>query len=376
MNFLAWLFAALAAGSGVYCILVVVAARKYRSVQPPRVTAHAPVSVLKPLAGLDEGLEDNLRSFFEQKYQHFELLFATRRDDDPALSVVRKLQAEYPLIRSRIVLAGEPLYANAKVWSLGRMTAEAVHDVLVMSDSDIRVGPDFLRVVSAEFSDPKLGVSTCPYRAVAGRSLASTLEAIGMNTEFLSGVLVARMLEGMKFALGPTLTARREAIENAGGWPHLAEFLAEDFVLGHEAAEKGWTVILSSYIVEHRIGSQPWLANAAHRLRWFRSTRRSRPAGYIGQLFTNPLPLVLLMWASQPGWWPLAFILLALRASAAYATAAYILHDRETIRRWYLIPVQDLLSFAFWLAGFFGTTIHWRGRRYELLADGRFRLIQ
>jgi ceramide glucosyltransferase len=196
-----------------------------------------------------------------------------------------------------------------------------------------------------------------------------------MNTEFLSGVLVARMLEGMKFALGPTLTARREAIAGSGGWPYLAEFLAEDFVLGNQAAENGWTVILSSYVIEHRIGSQAWRANATHRLRWYRSTRRSRPAGYIGQLFTNPLPLILLMWIARPSWWPLALVLLALRIAAAYATAGYILHDRTTARRWYLVPVQDMLSFVFWLAGFFGNTIHWRGRRYEVLPDGRFRLL-
>jgi ceramide glucosyltransferase len=376
METLGWLCAALAAGSGVYCILVLAAAWRYRSVQPPAVSPEIAVSVLKPLAGLDEGLETNLRSFFEQRYPRFELLFATRHDNDPALSVVKKLQAEYPNIRSRIVLAGEPPYANAKVWSLERMTAEAAHDVLVMSDSDIRVGADFLSVVSAEFSNPKLGVSTCPYRAVAGRgSLASTLEAIGMNTEFLSGVLVARLLEGMKFALGPTLTARRRAIDDAGGWPHLAEYLAEDFVLGKQAAEKGWTVILSSYVIEHRIGSQPWRANAAHRLRWYRSTRRSRPAGYIGQLFTNPLPLILLMWLARPAWWQFALVLLLLRAVAAYATAGYVLRDHMTARMWYLLPVQDLLSFAFWLAGFFGNTIHWRGRRYELLPDGRFRVL-
>lgn len=368
-------FAVLAAGSGIYCLLVVVAAWKYRSVHPPAGEAQIPLSVLKPLAGLDEGLEVNLRSFFEQDYPSFELLFATRHDSDPAAALARRLQSEYPHVPSRLLLVGEPPYANAKVWSLERMTAEASHDVLVMSDSDIRVGPRFLRTIAAEFSDPKLGVSTCPYRAVAGQSLASTLEAIGMNTEFLSGVLVARMLEGMKFALGPTLTARREAIADAGGWPNLAEFLAEDFVLGNRAAAKGWRVLLSSYVIEHRIGSQAWQANATHRLRWYRSTRRSRPAGYVGQLFTNPLPLILLAWAARPEWWPLALLLLILRGAAAFATAGYVLHDRVTARLWFLIPVQDLLSFGFWLAGFFGNTIQWRGRRYELLRDGRFRLI-
>jgi ceramide glucosyltransferase len=373
MSVLAWPLLALAVGSGVYCILVLVAARRYLAVRPPAPSETIPLSVLKPLSGVDEGLEDNLRSFFEQDYPTFGLLFAVRHDTDPAVAIVRRLQSEYPRVPSRLLLVGEPPYANAKVWSLERMTAEAAHDVLVMSDSDIRVGPGFLRTVAAEFSDQRVGVSTCPYRAVPGRSAASTLEAIGMNTEFLSGVLVARIVEGMKFALGPTLSARKQVIAGIGGWPYLAEFLAEDFVIGNAAAEKGWTVILSSYVIEHRIGSQSWRANAAHRLRWYRSTRRSRPSGYIGQLFTNPLPLALLLWLARPDWWPVAAGVAGLRVLAAWATAGQVLHDRLTARLFFLVPVQDVLSFVFWVAGFFGNTITWRGRRYLLLADGRFR---
>jgi ceramide glucosyltransferase len=375
MFFIACLLLAVATGAGVYCILVLLAARSWKAVAIPPRTSDVYLSVLKPLAGLDEGLETNLRSFFTQRYPHYELLFALRHDSDPAAAVVRKLEAEFPHVASRLIFVGEPPYANAKVWSLERMTIEARHDVLVMSDSDIRVGPDFLDVVAAEFSDAKLGVSTCPYRAVPGASTASTLEAIGMNTEFLSGVLVARMLEGMRFALGPTLTARRETIAAVGDWPHLAEFLAEDFVIGNLAAERGWRVILSSYVIEHRIGSQGWRANGRHRLRWYRSTRRSRPAGYVGQLFTNPLPLALLLLAARPEWWPAAAVVVALRTAAAWATAGWVLHDPLTARRWYFVPVQDVFSFVFWVAGFFGNTIDWRGRRYELLADGRFRRI-
>jgi ceramide glucosyltransferase len=375
IELLGWIFAALSAGSGVYCILVVVAAWKYKSVPPPTASSQTPLSVLKPLSGMDEGLEANLRSFFEQDYASFELIFAVRHENDAAVPIVRRLQTEYRAVPSRLLLVGEPPYANAKVWSLDRMTAAAQHDVLVMSDSDIRVEQGFLRVVAAEFSEPKLGVSTCPYKAVPGRSGASITEAIGMNTEFLSGVLVARMLEGMRFALGPTLTARRQVIEQVGGWPYLAEFLAEDFVIGNQAAEKGWTVILSSFVVEHRIGSQPWRKNATHRLRWYRSTRRSRRAGYIGQLFTNPLPLVILCWAARPDFWPLAATVAVLRVAAAWATAGLVLRDSLTARLWYLVPVQDLLSFVCWLGGFFGNTIDWRGRKYELLPDGRFRLL-
>ncbi|HYP06298.1 MAG TPA: bacteriohopanetetrol glucosamine biosynthesis glycosyltransferase HpnI [Bryobacteraceae bacterium] len=374
---LGWLLLALVAGSLVYCLLVIVAARRYLAVWPsPMPGPLPPLSVLKPLAGLDLGLESNLRTFFTQDYPSYELLFAVRTQDDPAVPVVRRLQAEYPHVPSRLLLVGEPPYPNAKVWSLAHMTEAARHDILVMSDSDIRVDPQFLQVIAAEFQDAKLGVSTCPYRAVPGPSLWSQLEALGMNTEFLSGVVVARMLEGMRFALGPTATARRQALNDIGGWDKLKDYLAEDFVLGNAAAAQGWGVILSSYVVEHHIGSQAFGANARHRIRWFRSTRRSRPAGYVGQLFTNPVPLALLMWGVRPDWWPVIALTAAVRAFAAYATAGWILHDPLTARRWYLLPLQDILSFVFWIAGFFGKTILWRGRRYLLMKDGTFRLIE
>jgi ceramide glucosyltransferase len=372
-----WALLLLAVGSGVYSLMVVEAARRYLSVRPTPLPREIPLSVLKPLAGLDLGLESNLRTFFEQDYRECELLFAVRTEADPAVPVVRRLQAEFPGVASRLLFVGEPPYANAKVWSLERMTEAARHEILVMSDSDIRVTPEFLRVMAAEFgADPQVGVTSCPYRAVPGAgSGASLMEAIGMNTEFLSTAVVARMVEGMRFALGPTLSARKQVIAEIGGWAYLAEYLAEDFVIGNAAAEKGWTVLFSSYVIEHHIGAQTWRGNAIHRLRWFRSTRRSRPAGYVGQLFTNPLPLVLLMWAARPEWWPVAVAVTVARVLAAVATAGWILHDRLTLRWWFLVPVQDVISFVFWVAGFFGNTILWRGRRYHLLADGRFRLV-
>jgi ceramide glucosyltransferase len=373
---MSWLLAGLVAGSLVYCLLVVLAARRYLRVRPSALRDVPPLSVLKPLAGLDDGLESNLRTFFEQTYPKFELIFAVRLASDPAVAVVRKLQAEYPHVATRLLYVGEPPYPNAKVWSLHHMTEAARHDLLIMSDSDIRVTPDFLNVIAAEFQDSRLGVSTCPYRAVPGSSLWSTLEAIGMNTEFLSGVLVARMLEGMKFALGPTATARKQVLQDIGGWDRLKDYLAEDFVLGNFAVEKGWRVLLSSYLIEHHIGSQSFATNARHRLRWFRSTRRSRPAGYVGQIFTNPLPLALLLCAIRPEWWMLLIGVIVVRTLAALACAGWILRDPLTLHRWYLVPVQDVLSFLFWVGGFFGNTITWRGRRYLLMKDGTFQLIE
>jgi ceramide glucosyltransferase len=319
------ILAGLTAGSLVYCVLTLIAARRYLSVRPPAAQVLPPISVLKPLAGVDEGLEQNLRTFFEQDYPDFEVLLAVRTSADPAVEVVHRLQARYPQVPSRLIFTGEPPYPNAKVYSLDRMLAVASHDLIVMADSDVRVTSEMLRTVAAEFEDPRLGLATCPYRGVPGSSFWSVLEALGLNTEFLSGVLVARMLDGMKFALGPTIVARRHVLAKIGGFDQLKDFLAEDFVMGKLAADAGFGVILSSYVIEHRIGSQTFGSNLRHRLRWCRSTRRSRPWGYVGQVFTNPLPPALLLWLAWPALWPLAVATIAMRGMAGWATAGWVL---------------------------------------------------
>jgi ceramide glucosyltransferase len=372
---LALLLLALVAGSLVYCVLTIIASVRYRGVRPPALGTATPISILKPLAGVDDGLEENLRSFFEQDYPDFEILFAVRSPVDPAIAIVERLRAGYPAIPSRLVVTGEPPYPNAKVYSLDRMLAAARYDLLVMADSDIRVTREMLSTIAAEFQDPHLGMATCPYRAVSGPSVWSTLEAVGLNTEFLGGVLVARMLDGVKFALGPTITARRSTLQGIGGFDAVKDYLAEDFVMGKLAAERGDGVTLSSYIIEHRIGAQPFGANLKHRLRWCRSTRRSRPWGYVGQVFTNPMPLVLLLNMVRPEWWPLLIVTALFRAAAGWATAWYVLRDPLTLGLWWIVWFQDILSFLIWAAGFFGNTILWRGRKYYLLSDGRFELV-
>jgi ceramide glucosyltransferase len=232
-----------------------------------------------------------------------------------------------------------------------------------------------LRVIAAEFQDEELGLATCPYRAVAGRSFWSTLEAAGLNTEFISGILVARMIEGMKFAVGPTIVARRRALERIGGFDRLKDYLAEDFVMGRLVAESGERVILSSYVIEHRIGSQAFGPNLRHRLRWNRSTRRSRPWGYAGQVFTNPLPLALILLSLRPDWWPMFAAAVGLRAAAGWTVARWVLRLRLSPSWWLLLAAQDIAGFLMWMAGFFGKTILWRGRKYYLLSDGTFKTV-
>jgi len=365
----------LAAGALAYCVLVLLAVRSYLRQPRPELSRPVPISVLRPLAGADEGLEENLRCYFRQDYSEFEILAAVRTADDPARAVFERVRAEFPHIPAQLIVTGEPPYPNAKVFSLALMLAAARHDLIVMADSDTRVGPGMLRGLAAEFEDPALGVATCPYRAVPGPSFWSRLEALGMNTDFLAGLLAARLIEGVRFAVGPTIAARRQALEAIGGMEQLREYLAEDFVLGRRVADSGWRVILSRNLIEHHIGSHTPRENFRHRLRWMRSTRRSRRWGYLGQIFTYPLPLALLVATFCPRAWPLAVATALARAAAAWAVGRGILRDPLLARFWYLLPLEDLLSFLFWIAGFFGNTITWRGRRYYLDRDGRFRPI-
>ncbi len=337
----------LLAGSLVYCVLVMVAARRYLSAKLPPAARVPSISVIKPLCGQDDGLEDNLRSFFAQDYPEFEVLLAVHRADDPAAALAEKIIDEYAgKVNARLIVTGESPIPNAKAYSLNRLVREAKHELLVMSDSDVRVRPGLLAHLAREFEEPRVGLITCPYLAVAGDSLWSRLEAIGMNTELLSGVLVARM----------------------------QEFLAEDFVIGHRAAEMGHGVLLSSCVIEHRIGSQGMLHNLSHRLRWTRSTRRSRPAGYWGQIFTYPLPLALLLWAVYGAAWPVVLLALVLRTGAALGTSGGVVHDPLLRRQWWLLPFQDVLGFLVWIGGFFGGTIVWRDRKCTVLRDGRLQV--
>ncbi len=382
------ILAVLVVGSWAYSLLTVVAAWRYKVRQPGPLRQAVPISILKPLAGAEEELEANLRSFFEQDYEEFEIVFAARRADDPALETVRLLEEEFPNVSCSVLVTGEPPYPNGKVYSVDKMIRSSRHDLLVMSDSDIRVKPDMLKVVAAEFQDEKIDLLTCPYRAIPGRSFWSRLEAIGINTEFLSGLLTARLVEGVRFAVGPTIVARKKLIEDLGGFSRFSPYLAEDFALGKLAAEEGYGVELSCYRVDHYIAGRPgsgaeaagrreWVENLKHRLRWARSTRRSRPWGYVGQVFTYPIPWALGAAAIMP--WAAAEVLGAtvlLRVVAVWAVAGRLLHDRLTRRRFWLVPVQDLLGWMVWIAGFFGNRIEWRDRTYRLLADGRFELIE
>ncbi len=374
---LTYIVAGIVVGGCVVYVLTIVAVAQFRSrpsVSKPTALPSIGISVLKAVHGDEPGLEQNLRSFFEIKYPTFELLFAARDDDDPALSLARELSRHYPHVQTKILVTGEPTCPNAKVFSLGKMAAAAQHDLLVISDSDIRAVESYLTNIAAEFSDPKVGVVSFPYRALPAASFWSLLEALGMNSEFWGGVVLAQMLTPMDFAVGPTMVISRDCLNAVGGFESVNDYLAEDFVLGQKARAAGFDVRLGESVVEHRIGADAFASNFRHRIRWNRSTRCSRPWGYLGQVFTNPLPWALLAvpLSGFAGWtiWMLAACAF-LRFAALLAVGPVFLRDRLTLKYFWLVPLQDFASLVVWFLAFFGNTITWRGRQFRLTTDGR-----
>ncbi|MES1258908.1 MAG: bacteriohopanetetrol glucosamine biosynthesis glycosyltransferase HpnI [Acidobacteriota bacterium] len=365
---------ALLTGSLVYCVIAMVAAWRYRRSGAPLLQVFPPVSVLRPLAGAEDNTEANLRSLFAQQYPAFEVLLSVHDPADPAAAVARRVMADFPHVPARLLVAGVSMRPNAKVWSLRALLPQARHEHLVMADSDIRLEPDCLRLVISELSQPDVGLVTCPYRAAGGPSLWSRLEALGLNTDFLAGMLTQRLLNGMDFAIGCTVATRKAELAAIGGLEELQRYLAEDFMMGNLMHRRGRRVVLSRSVIEHHIGNDPFLKNWAHRLRWARSTRRSRRLGYAGEIFTKPVALALLLWLAAPGAWGFVPIALFFRAGVAWMTAVEILNDPLLARWWWLLPAEDISSFVTWVLGFFGKTITWRGRKLVVARDGSFEM--
>jgi ceramide glucosyltransferase len=336
-----------------------------------------PVTLLKPLHGLEPELERNLESFFVQDYPDFEIIFGARDGNDPALTIVRKLHQRHPKVKAKIVISGNPDKPNAKICSLDKMDAAASNVYLVISDSDVRVEPNYLREVVLPLLDPKVGLVTCLYRGVPTGGLWSRLEALGMSVEMTSGVVVADMLEGMRFALGPTMAVRRDALEKAGGFGALSGYCADDYVLGKRIFEAGYRVVLSHHVIDHIVLGRSFRSSALHQVRWMKSTRFSRPAGHIGAGLTYAMPFGLLgmIVALVTGHWWLGAGFLAWavlnRVVMAIASGLWVVRDRRALQYCWLYPVRDFTGFCFWCASFFGNTIVWRGERYRLEQDGK-----
>src|SRR5215467_13642513 len=283
--------------STVFLFLALEAARRFR--REPRQTLPDRtdwpfVSILKPLHGMEPMLERNLESFFRQDYPTFEIVFGARQREDPALQIVEGLRLKYPQVRTSVVLSGEPEYPNAKVFALEKMVSAAGGNYLVITDSDVYVRPDCLKEVVMPLLDPAVGVVTCLYRGVAAGGFWSMLEALGMSVEMTSGVLIANMLEGMRFALGPTMATRKDMLESIGGVRLLGSYCADDYVLGNLAFQSGKQVVLSHHFIDHVAMNTSARSSLAHQIRWMRSTRFSRQAGHAGTGLTYAMPFGLL----------------------------------------------------------------------------------
>lgn len=363
----------------VFVVLVMVATgRRLRPLHPPAVTKYPPVTLLKPLYGLEPNLEANLRSFFDQDYPDFEIIFGVRDLNDPALVIVRNLHQMYPAVKAKIVISGKPNRPNAKIYSLEKMCPIASTPYLIISDSDVHVDGNYLREIVAPLLDQKVGLVTCLYRGVPTGGAWSFLEAMGMSVEMTSGVIVADMLEGMRFALGPTMAVRRDALEKAGGIGVLGDYCADDYVLGKRVFEAGYTVVLSRSAIDHVVLGRSFKDSVFHQARWMKSTRFSRPLGHIGAGLTYAMPFGLLgaLVALRIGRPFLAALFLAVaalnRMVMAVTAGWFVVHDPRSLKYCWLYPIRDLTGFCFWCASFFGNTVIWRaGERYRLVQDGK-----
>jgi len=335
-----------------------------------------PVSLLKPLHGAEPNLEAYLESFFLQDYPEFEILFCARSTVDPGLEIARRVAARYPQIPTRFLSTGEETYINAKVSSMERMAGVARHDIFIVSDSDVRVTPHYLREVVAPFASDSVGAVTCLYRGVADGSLWSKLEGAGMSVEMTAGVLTANLLEGMKFALGPTMAVRRRCVQRMGGFGVLGPYCSDDFLLGAKVAQQGETVVLSTHVIDHIILNLSLAASVQHQARWMKSTRFSRPWGHLGTALTFSVPFggmaclaAVAMHRPLAGLALLAFSV-AQRMTLALLIGIFGVDEHHPLRATLLYPLRDLIGFGCWVASYVGGTILWRGTRYRLSSGG------
>src|SRR6202158_1170658 len=308
--------------------------RRKKLKQPPlRESQLPPVSILKPLKGVDPEIWESFCSHCEQDYPQFQLIFGVSDPGDPAIEVVRKLQAKYPNLPIELIVCDRVLGANIKVSNLAQMLPAARHELLLVNDSDIRVPPDYLRKVIAPLADASVGLVTCLYAGVASPTarptLGSRLEALGISTDFVPGVLSARFLErGLHFGLGSTLALRRGDLEAIGGFEALLDYLADDYELGRRIASTGKKVELSAAVVTTFLPAYTLRQFFRHQLRWSRTIRDARSWGYAGLLFTLGLPwaLVTLLAARGTPWaWILLALTLVMRLTVALVTAVFVL---------------------------------------------------
>ena len=349
--------AAIAAAYQILAILACLFRGRVRAAK-----AQGPVSVLKPVRGVDPGFREAVRSHTVLQGE-YEFLCGVSQPNDPGLAVLR----EFYRVR---VVDSDTHAANGKVGVLIDLAAAAKHPILVVNDADIRVEPDYLARVTAPLADPRVGLVTCLYRPV-GDTFAARFEGLGVATDFAPSALVARLVGVDEFAMGSTLAFRRVNLERIGGFAAVADYLADDYQLGHRIHALGLKCVLSDVVVETHLGGA-WPQVWAHQVRWARTIRVSRFGGYLGLPITNAT-----LWAvvcAVGGRFDLAAGLLGLRLVMAFAAGWRVLRSRDVLFLWWLVPVRDLFGFAVWVAGLFGHSVTWRGQRLVLDREGRIQV--
>lgn len=364
-----------------YYLLALWSARAFaRHMRAPLPESHPPVSILKPVKGLDPEMYASFASHCRQDYAgEYEILFGVSSLDDEAVEAIERLQGEFPKISIRLLLCPAILGANGKVSNLVQMLPQARHPHVIINDSDIKVPPRYLSSIMGEFEAPlraggRVGMVTAPYRGRAHNTIGSRMEAFGIATDFIAGVLTARNIErGIHFGLGSTLALSREALNAIGGLDPLVDYLADDYELGVRVARAGFEVALSGEVVDTSVPAYTFPQFLAHQLRWARSTRDSRKLGYAGLVFTYGLPWAILnvlcsgvTLASVA----LLSLTLAARVALALAVGTGILRDRQVLRDLWLLVPRDIVALGVWIWSYAGNTVAWRGEHFSL-KDGK-----
>src|SRR5271155_282060 len=328
-----------------------------------------PVSNLKPIRGLDPEAYENFASFCQQDYPDYELIFCVGDEDDPSVPILQKLARDFPERRIRVLVGSGGRGSNDKVVKLARLVGEAQHEVVVISDSDVRVRPDYLRTVVAPLADPKVGAVTCFYAPIEDKTFTDSLQTVGMFSDFYAGILVARQLDGVKFALGPTIATTRARLAGFGGYESIANRPADDLLVGRLIAEQGYEVELLPYTIQTVADYQSLRELVHKRLRWVVVMRHMRPWGHLGLLLTQGLPWSLAAIAVHPTA-AVAFAYLgtyfALRCAITWLIGAHGLKRPARWKQMPLIAVWDALAFAIWIASFLRRSIRWRGADYYI----------
>jgi ceramide glucosyltransferase len=359
----------LAVAPFAYYLLAIVAASKFFD-RPCSSDFRPPISILKPIRGLDREAYENFASFCRQDYPEFEILFCVTDNDEPAIPIIRKLIADFPRRPIRLLIGSDPRGASDKVNKLCRMVREARNEIIIVSDSDVRVEAGFLGAVAAPFADAKVGGVTCLYRGLTDGSFAATVEALGNSADFAPGVLVAWLFGDVHFMLGAVMATTKKHLAEIGGFESLADYFCDDYELGNRITARGYRVELSRFPVDVVYPTETIVEAFRHQLRWNLSIRYSRPWGHLGLIFTHGLVWSLLGISVAQSWfavWAFAAGYSLLRNEMALSAGARGMHDTLVRRKLWMLPLRDAFAFVVWLASFFPRRIRWRGREFYVL---------